>query len=131
MLYQNRQFTYAQVVSMTNNFEKSIGRGGFGTVYHGQMTNGTQVAVKMLFLRSIKTPCQGSNEFENEVRLNHCLSQQVILISFQREMLDYQFFGKISVEHISNYLIRFSKALSLFLMGLTAHYLNGDQLFFM
>ncbi|XXG57226.1 hypothetical protein AAC387_Pa03g4438 [Persea americana] len=69
MLYQNRQFTYAQVVSMTNNFEKSIGRGGFGTVYHGQMTNGTQVAVKMLFLRSIKTPCQGSNEFENEVQL--------------------------------------------------------------
>ncbi|XXG57224.1 hypothetical protein AAC387_Pa03g4437 [Persea americana] len=69
MLYQNRQFTYAQVVSITNNFEKSIGRGEFGTVYHGQMTNGTQVAVKMLFLRSNKTPCQGSNEFENEVQL--------------------------------------------------------------
>ncbi|RWR78150.1 putative LRR receptor-like serine/threonine-protein kinase [Cinnamomum micranthum f. kanehirae] len=69
MLYEHRRFTYAQVVSMTNNFERSIGKGGFGTVYHGQMTNNTQVAVKMLYLRSIKAPCQGSNEFENEVQL--------------------------------------------------------------
>ncbi|RWR78154.1 putative LRR receptor-like serine/threonine-protein kinase [Cinnamomum micranthum f. kanehirae] len=69
MLYENRRFTYAQVVSITNNFEKSIGRGGFGTVYHGQMTNGTQVAVKMLFLRSIKTPCQGSNELRMSLSL--------------------------------------------------------------
>ncbi|RWR78174.1 putative LRR receptor-like serine/threonine-protein kinase [Cinnamomum micranthum f. kanehirae] len=67
--YENRQFKYAEVISITNNFERSIGKGGFGTVYHGQMTHGTQVAVKMLSLQSIKSPCQGSKEFQNEVHL--------------------------------------------------------------
>ncbi|RWR96275.1 Protein kinase domain-containing protein [Cinnamomum micranthum f. kanehirae] len=67
--FENRQFTYAEVLSMTNNFQRCIGKGGFGTVYHGQMTNGTQVAVKMLSPGSIKSPCQGSKEFQNEAHL--------------------------------------------------------------
>ncbi|RWR78181.1 putative LRR receptor-like serine/threonine-protein kinase [Cinnamomum micranthum f. kanehirae] len=52
---ENRRFTYTEVVAMTNNFERSIGKGGFGTVYHGQMPNGTQVAVKTLSLQSVKS----------------------------------------------------------------------------
>ncbi|RWR78156.1 putative LRR receptor-like serine/threonine-protein kinase [Cinnamomum micranthum f. kanehirae] len=72
--YENREFTYAEVLSITNNFQRCIGKGGFGTVYHGQMTNGTQVAVKMLSpeslsLESIKSTCQGPTEFENEAHL--------------------------------------------------------------
>eukprot|EP00268_Persea_americana_P008309 TRINITY_DN1320_c0_g1_i4.p1 TRINITY_DN1320_c0_g1~~TRINITY_DN1320_c0_g1_i4.p1 ORF type:complete len:763 (-),score=72.77 TRINITY_DN1320_c0_g1_i4:218-2506(-) len=67
--YENIQFTYAEVLSITNNLQRCIGKGGFGTVYHGQMTNGTQVAVKLLSLQSIKSPSQGSKEFQNEVHL--------------------------------------------------------------
>ncbi|XXG57249.1 hypothetical protein AAC387_Pa03g4456 [Persea americana] len=67
--YEKRQFTYVEVLSITNNFQRSIGKGGFGTVYHGQMTNGTQVAVKMLPLRSIKFSSKCSKEFQNEVHL--------------------------------------------------------------
>ncbi|RWR78180.1 putative LRR receptor-like serine/threonine-protein kinase [Cinnamomum micranthum f. kanehirae] len=67
-----RWFTYAEVINMTNNFERAIGKGGFGTVYHGQLPDGTEVAVKILSPLSAKLishTCQGSNEFQNEVQL--------------------------------------------------------------
>ncbi|MFQ6644349.1 hypothetical protein Gotur_017366, partial [Gossypium turneri] len=66
-LYQelkNRQFTYSDIQRITNNFEKVIGKGGFGTVYHGFL-DGNQVAVKMLS----KTSFQGYKQFEAEVEL--------------------------------------------------------------
>lgn len=56
---ENQHFTYAEVVSLTNNFQTIIGKGGFGTVYHGCLSDGTQVAVKMLSTSST----QGSEEF--------------------------------------------------------------------
>lgn len=61
-IYADGRFAYAEVISMTNNLKREIGKGGFGTVYHGQMTNGTQVAVKML-----SHTHQGSIQFKNEV----------------------------------------------------------------
>ncbi|RWR78141.1 putative leucine-rich repeat receptor-like protein kinase isoform X2 [Cinnamomum micranthum f. kanehirae] len=45
---KNQQFTYAEIINMTSNFERIIGKGAFGTVYYGKMQDGTQVAVKML-----------------------------------------------------------------------------------
>lgn len=41
-----RQFTYSEVLKITNNFEKIVGRGGFGLVHHGYIGD-AQVAVKM------------------------------------------------------------------------------------
>ncbi|XWS12023.1 hypothetical protein CRYUN_Cryun37aG0054800 [Craigia yunnanensis] len=61
---KNRQFTYSDVERITNNFERAIGKGGFGTVYHGCLDD-TQVAVKMLSKSSI----QGYKQFEAEVEL--------------------------------------------------------------
>ncbi|KAD4180352.1 hypothetical protein E3N88_28943 [Mikania micrantha] len=61
----NKQFTYAEVANMTNNFQTAIGKGGFGTVYLGTLKNGKQVAVKLLSASS----SQGYNEFQNEAEL--------------------------------------------------------------
>ncbi|MBA0864374.1 hypothetical protein Goshw_002335, partial [Gossypium schwendimanii] len=49
---------------MTNNFGRVVGKGGFGTVYHGYLDE-TQVAVKMLSL----SPVQGYKQFQAEVEL--------------------------------------------------------------
>ncbi|PRQ51207.1 putative transferase, protein kinase RLK-Pelle-LRR-I-1 family [Rosa chinensis] len=59
-----RQFTYSEVLQITNNFMRIIGRGGFGIVYHGSIGD-TQVAVKLLSPSSV----QGYQEFHSEVNL--------------------------------------------------------------
>lgn len=65
------QYTYAEVLNITSNFEVVIGKGGFGTVFSGQMKDGNKVAVKMLSPSS----AQGPKEFQTEVistMLLHC-----------------------------------------------------------
>lgn len=59
----NRQFTYKELKTLTNDFKKDIGKGGFGTVYLGHLEDGTPVAVKM---RS-QSSAQGIKEFLGEV----------------------------------------------------------------
>ncbi|KMZ70032.1 Kinase-like protein [Zostera marina] len=62
----NKQFNYHDLVAMTSNFNKIIGKGGFGNVYHGiDPRNGSQVAIKMLS----STSTQGSKEFQMEANL--------------------------------------------------------------
>ncbi|KAK9281052.1 hypothetical protein L1049_003944 [Liquidambar formosana] len=64
MIESKNQFTYSEILSLTNNFERVLGKGGFGTVYHGLLDD-TQVAVKMLSSSSI----QGYKQFHAEVNL--------------------------------------------------------------
>ncbi|KAL2539161.1 Leucine-rich repeat transmembrane protein kinase protein [Abeliophyllum distichum] len=64
LMTRNREFTYSEVLQITNNFEREIGKGGFGTVYHG-FVDDIQVAVKMLSPSSI----QGFGEFQAEANL--------------------------------------------------------------
>ncbi|XP_010500779.2 PREDICTED: probable LRR receptor-like serine/threonine-protein kinase At1g51880 [Camelina sativa] len=61
---KERRITYPEVLNMTNNFERVLGKGGFGTVYHGNFDD-AQVAVKMLSHSS----AQGYKEFKAEVEL--------------------------------------------------------------
>ncbi|CAH8297373.1 unnamed protein product [Eruca vesicaria subsp. sativa] len=58
-----RNFTYSEVINMTNNFQKVIGEGGFGIVYHGTLNGYGQVAVKLLSQSST----QGYKQFKAEV----------------------------------------------------------------
>ncbi|KAM0031511.1 putative non-specific serine/threonine protein kinase [Helianthus debilis subsp. tardiflorus] len=58
---RKQQFTYSEVLSITNNFQKEIGRGGFGRVFQGSVGD-NQVAVKMLS----ESSSQGYKEFQAE-----------------------------------------------------------------
>lgn len=60
---KNRRFNYSEVVMMTNNFHRVLGKGGFGIVYHGFVNGTEQVAVKMLSPSS----SQGYKQFKAEV----------------------------------------------------------------
>ncbi|XP_034695477.1 putative leucine-rich repeat receptor-like protein kinase At2g19210 isoform X2 [Vitis riparia] len=62
---KNQCFSYSEVVSITDNFQKVLGKGGFGAVYSGHLKDGTQVAVKMLSPSS----AQGSKQFRTEAQL--------------------------------------------------------------
>ncbi|XP_031268682.1 putative leucine-rich repeat receptor-like protein kinase At2g19210 [Pistacia vera] len=61
---KTRRYKYSNLVRFTNNFERTIGKGGFGTVYHGYLDD-TQVAVKMLSQSSV----QGYKQFKAEIEL--------------------------------------------------------------
>ncbi|XLS82062.1 hypothetical protein HN51_047893, partial [Arachis hypogaea] len=65
---KQRQYSFNEVVKITNSFDRILGRGGFGTVY-GRSISGfiedTQVAVKMLSLSSV----HGYQQFVAEVKL--------------------------------------------------------------
>ncbi|XP_077210428.1 putative leucine-rich repeat receptor-like protein kinase At2g19210 isoform X2 [Tasmannia lanceolata] len=61
---RNRRFTYTEIMHMTKNFQRIIGRGAYGTVYHGHMEDGNQVAIKLF-----SQIHHGSNEFQTEAQL--------------------------------------------------------------
>ncbi|KAG2265850.1 hypothetical protein Bca52824_072929 [Brassica carinata] len=66
-------FTWRQLQAATKNFDQAnkLGEGGFGSVFKGELTDGTIVAVKQLSSKSR----QGNREFVNEIGmisgLNH------------------------------------------------------------
>ncbi|KAF8107802.1 hypothetical protein N665_0116s0009 [Sinapis alba] len=66
-------FTWRQLQAATNNFDEAnkLGEGGFGSVFKGELSDGTIIAVKQLSAKS----SQGNREFVNEIGmisgLNH------------------------------------------------------------
>ncbi|CAH8311645.1 unnamed protein product [Eruca vesicaria subsp. sativa] len=64
VIAKNRKLTYIDVVKITNNFERVLGRGGFGVVYYGVLDN-EPVAVKML----TESTALGYKQFKAEVEL--------------------------------------------------------------
>ncbi|KAG0591579.1 hypothetical protein KC19_1G185300 [Ceratodon purpureus] len=59
-----RPFSVAALATATQNFNREIGKGGFGPVYYGKLPKGQEVAVKVL---DSTTSNQGASEFFNEV----------------------------------------------------------------
>ncbi|GMY18409.1 LEAF RUST 10 DISEASE-RESISTANCE LOCUS RECEPTOR-LIKE PROTEIN KINASE-like 1.1 isoform X1 [Fagus crenata] len=66
-------FSYSELKEATNNFdsEKELGDGGFGTVYHGKLHDGREVAVKRLYGHNYRRVEQFENEVEILTRLRH------------------------------------------------------------
>lgn len=60
---KKQEFSYEEVVSITRNFEKVLGKGASGTVYYGWIDHDTEVAVKVLSPSS----AQGYLQFQAEV----------------------------------------------------------------
>ncbi|CAL9232484.1 unnamed protein product, partial [Arabidopsis halleri] len=97
------QFSFKTIEAATDKFSDSnmIGRGGFGEVYRGKLSNGTEVAVKRLS----KTSGQGAEEFKNEAVLVTKLQHRnlVRLLGFclegEEKILVYEFVPNKSLDY--------------------------------
>lgn len=76
---------------MTNNFERTLGQGGFGVVYHGNLNGNEEVAVKVLSQSS----AQGYKQFKAEVlslQLTHRFEEHVCMVY---QLLNYFWFDRL------------------------------------
>ena len=74
-----RRISYSEIQLMTNNFERVIGEGGFGVVYHAYFDDRQQVAVKVLSPSS----SQGYKQFKAEVVIH---SKSRICLSYSNNL---------------------------------------------
>ncbi|KAH0935770.1 hypothetical protein HID58_012887 [Brassica napus] len=83
-----RRFTYSEVSSITNNFDKVIGKGGFGIVYLGSLEDGTEIAVKMINDSSFgKT--RGSSSSSSQVSKEFQVEAELLLTVHHRNLASF------------------------------------------
>ncbi|CAN6808841.1 unnamed protein product, partial [Brassica oleracea] len=96
------QYDLNTIEAATDNFsdENKLGEGGFGVVYKGTFSNGTEIAVKRL----TRTSRQGFQEFKNEVvvvaKLQHNNLVRLLGFCMEREekILVYEFLCNKSLD---------------------------------
>ncbi|KAL9226183.1 hypothetical protein vseg_002024 [Gypsophila vaccaria] len=65
-----QDYTFAQLKQMTNGFQKQLGKGSYGVVYHGILLDGSrEVAIKVLNEKD--APTQFNNEIDVFGRISH------------------------------------------------------------
>ncbi|TYI60186.1 hypothetical protein E1A91_D10G088200v1 [Gossypium mustelinum] len=93
------RYTYRELCKATKNFSIKVGQGGFGSVYQGEMPDGTQLAVKKL-----ESIGQGKKEFRAEVRIIgsihhvHLVKLKGFCSEGVHRLLVYEFMGKRSLD---------------------------------
>uniref|UniRef100_A0A2N9IYK4 Cysteine-rich receptor-like protein kinase 10 n=1 Tax=Fagus sylvatica TaxID=28930 RepID=A0A2N9IYK4_FAGSY len=100
---ESLQFDLGTIEAATNKFsdDNKIGKGGFGTVYKGTLSNGQEIAVKRLSKSSV----QGAVEFKNEVVLVAKLQHRnlVRLLGFclegEEKILVYEYVPNRSLDY--------------------------------
>ncbi|VVB11962.1 unnamed protein product [Arabis nemorensis] len=100
---ESLQLDYRIIQAATDNFSENnkIGRGGFGEVYKGTFSDGSEVAVKRLS----KSSGQGDTEFKNEVvvvaKLQHRNLVRLLGFSLEREerILVYEYVPNKSLDY--------------------------------
>ncbi|PIA31859.1 hypothetical protein AQUCO_04700004v1 [Aquilegia coerulea] len=100
---ESLQFNFTTVSVATDNFSNvnKLGKGGFGIVYKGRLSDGREIAVKRLSRNS----CQGAEEFKNEVLLLAKLQHRnlVRLLGFclegDEKLLIYEYVLNASLDH--------------------------------
>uniref|UniRef100_A0A1J3K3D8 Cysteine-rich receptor-like protein kinase 8 n=1 Tax=Noccaea caerulescens TaxID=107243 RepID=A0A1J3K3D8_NOCCA len=100
---ESLQLEYKTIQAATNDFSQSnkIGQGGFGEVYKGTFSDGTEVAVKKLS----KSSGQGDTEFKNEVvvvaKLQHRNLVRLLGFSIEGEerVLVYEYVPNKSLDY--------------------------------
>lgn len=96
-----RVFSLKELHSATNNFnyDNKLGEGGFGSVYWGQLWDGSQIAVKRLKVWSNKADMEFSVEVEILARVRHknLLSLRGYCAEGQERLIVYDYMPNLSL----------------------------------
>ncbi|KAJ7561051.1 hypothetical protein O6H91_03G012100 [Diphasiastrum complanatum] len=96
-----RIFSLKELHSATNNFnyDNKLGEGGFGSVYWGQLWDGSQIAVKRLKVWSTKAEMEFAVEVEilGRVRHKNLLSLRGYCAEGQERLIVYDYMPNLSL----------------------------------
>ncbi|KAI4329349.1 hypothetical protein L6164_021622 [Bauhinia variegata] len=96
-----RVFSLKELHSATNNFnyDNKLGEGGFGSVYWGQLWDGSQIAVKRLKVWSNKAEMEFAVEVEILARVRHknLLSLRGYCAEGQERLIVYDYMPNLSL----------------------------------
>ncbi|KAL1210667.1 putative LRR receptor-like serine/threonine-protein kinase [Cardamine amara subsp. amara] len=88
-----RRFTYSEVSSITNNFNKVIGKGGYGIVYLGSLEDGTEIAVKMIndssFGKNKGSSSSSSSSSSSQVSKEFRVEAELLLTVHHRNLASF------------------------------------------
>ncbi|XP_031385291.1 PTI1-like tyrosine-protein kinase At3g15890 isoform X2 [Punica granatum] len=118
-----RIFSLKELHSATNNFnyDNKLGEGGFGSVYWGQLWDGSQIAVKRLKVWSNKAEMEFAVEVEILARVRHdnLLSLRGYCAEGQERLIVYDYMPNLSLlshlhgQHSSESLLDWTRRMNI------------------